>query len=186
MPSRRFQCTCVRTAPLPACPSMALLPVPAVGSPAPVLPAVGSVEGSGWSVGWEGRFLQEKPLTGNRDVSRLDQGSVTGMCSCTCGVLTMVPCCRCVLALARAAGVALGRGRRLAPGAGSQAWEHPPAPGQSLTCFSEVPDQPTQGQSVQRGGDGWGSWGLACAVLATLAHSPLCGAPLFVGLRGHP
>lgn len=64
-------------APPLACPSVAPLVVPAAGSTAPVLPTAGSLAWSGWLVGWEGRFLQEKLLAGNRDVSGLSQGSVT-------------------------------------------------------------------------------------------------------------
>lgn len=142
--------------------------------------------GSGRTVGWEGRFLQEKFLAGNRDVSRLDQGSVMGTCSCICGSLAVAPGCCCILALAGAAGIAPGRGPNLARVAGIRAWERAPGPGQSLTGFLAVPDQPMPGPECA---ERWGWVGdprdLARAVLATLASSPLPRAPLFAGLRGH-
>lgn len=106
---------------------------------------------------WDGKavFSRRSPWLGMGTY----QGSVTRMCSCMCKAFTVVPCCRCVLTLAGASGITLGQGLSLAPAAGSQAWECPPAPGQSLTCFSEVLDQPTHSQSTRRGGDKSGTTG---------------------------
>lgn len=45
----------------------------------PVLPAAGNVEGSGQPAGERGRFLQEKPLAGNREVLLMCAGLIRGL-----------------------------------------------------------------------------------------------------------